>query len=394
MPRKESVRNAGAGLNQALSMILGALQQNRQREQFQSAYAKASQSPFEAIQSQEIGVGPKPQGYPFSSGGVGNAMSVSPGEGLDQLKKPSPLNALMKMMTENPEMVNTEQFKSMYPILRDAAPQFQAIPAGATYGTRTGGEFTPEGVAPKASTQSSTIPGFNAMTPEAKAREYNRRNPSASLTAEDFAQQDKVDQSPNLIEKSVKGKQVQFHRFYDPNDRTRKKFVDIEIGPVHQDPEKLTSATRTMLEQAPKVKGFIARIRPLIEAEANGIGPLKGRWRDFMAGKIGAPDERYVELKTNLGLMSTLLLRMHVGARGGQVIFQHFKDMLDVSKDSAKNLNAALNAIDAYADDLNSYSQTHTDEGGLSGEDQDALDWAKENPQDPRAKEILKRLGQ
>ena len=68
-----------------------------------------------------------------------------------------------------------------------------------------------------------------------------------------------------------------------------------------------------------------------------------------MSGKVGAPNPDFTKLRTDVGLLSTKLMRMHVGARGGEIMMQHFKDLIDSSKQSPENLLGALDEIDQYA---------------------------------------------
>ncbi len=113
-----------------------------------------------------------------------------------------------------------------------------------------------------------------------------------------------------------------------------------------------TSATRTMTEAAPKVIGFVDRILPQIDKQVAALGPLAGRWNEFMTGKVGSPNPDFTKLRTNTSLLSTLLLRMHVGARGGQQMMEKFSQLMDVAGQSPENLKAALGEIRAYAEDL------------------------------------------
>ena len=114
----------------------------------------------------------------------------------------------------------------------------------------------------------------------------------------------------------------------------------------------LTSSTRTMREAAPEVLKFIARIEPLVQANVGNMGPVGGRWADFWNNKVGAPDASYTALRSNDALLSTLLMRMHVGARGGEHMQQHFQDLLALAHTSPENYEAALQQIKAYAQDL------------------------------------------
>jgi len=118
-----------------------------------------------------------------------------------------------------------------------------------------------------------------------------------------------------------------------------------------------TSTTRTMVESAPKVLGFIDRIEPLIDKQVASLGPAAGRWNEFMTGKVGAPNPEFAKLRTDYGLLQTLLMRMHVGARGGEYIMKHFSDLLSYAGQSPENMKAALEEVRAYANDLNSRGQ-------------------------------------
>jgi hypothetical protein len=70
-------------------------------------------------------------------------------------------------------------------------------------------------------------------------------------------------------------------------------------------------------------------------------------------------DPAFTALRTNAALLQTALMRMHVGARGGELIMQHFKDLFDVGKQSAPNLKAALDEISHYADDVIADGRAH-----------------------------------
>jgi len=119
---------------------------------------------------------------------------------------------------------------------------------------------------------------------------------------------------------------------------------------LHQ--QALTNATKTMIEMAPTVNKFADKIEPLIDQLNDELGPGSGRWTEFWAGKIGAKDPKYTQLRTDLGLLRTALMRMHVGARGGTDMLLYFKDLIDQGKQNPENLKAALMEIKSYAGDL------------------------------------------
>ena len=110
-----------------------------------------------------------------------------------------------------------------------------------------------------------------------------------------------------------------------------------------------TAPTRQMAEAAPKVVDLATRIRSLVDQQEKTLGPGSSRWRELMAGKIGEADPEFTKLRTNVKLLQTALMRMHIGARGGQEMMKHFQDLIDESKQSPENLRAALDEIVAYA---------------------------------------------
>lgn len=111
-----------------------------------------------------------------------------------------------------------------------------------------------------------------------------------------------------------------------------------------------TANTRGMAEKAPRVIEFVDRMLQLLDENEKQLGPLSGRWSEFTAGKIGLPNRGYTQLRTNRDLLQTALMNMHVGARGGEGIMEHFKSMIDTSMQDPVNLRAALGEIRDYAE--------------------------------------------
>lgn len=128
-------------------------------------------------------------------------------------------------------------------------------------------------------------------------------------------------------------------------------------------PTKLTSATRTMHESAPTLVKLLDRV----EGDLNAIeaGPLASRFQDFLSGKIGTPNPEFVRYKNRADLASTLLMRMHVGARGTEGMLEHFKKMLNAGIQSPENMHANLEVIRDYANDI--MAQDKAMEGAAPG---------------------------
>lgn len=84
---------------------------------------------------------------------------------------------------------------------------------------------------------------------------------------------------------------------------------------------------------------------------AGKLGPLAGRWNDFMAGKFGAGDPDYAALRAKMGLSTTLLMQAHVGSRGGSALLEHFEDLANAGKMDGATLKSALGSEINYVQD-------------------------------------------
>lgn len=113
-----------------------------------------------------------------------------------------------------------------------------------------------------------------------------------------------------------------------------------------------TSATRTMIERAPRVIDLAQRLKGLVNQQSQQLGPEAGRWNDFWSSKVGAPNPGFRQMMVDATLLRTALMQMHTGARGGEYIMKEFGDLLDTGKDSPQNMQAALDEIISYAHDV------------------------------------------
>jgi hypothetical protein len=151
--------------------------------------------------------------------------------------------------------------------------------------------------------------------------------------------------------KTVKTLQAKL-KAIDPEGAQRIAISMSNLDLANKKYEEPTSQTRSMAETAPKVLDLSGRIRALVKQQEDSLGPAASRWSEFMSGKIGAPNPEFTKLRTDVGLLQTALMRMHVGAKGGEQMMEHFRSLIDVAKQSPENLNAALDEIESYAQDV------------------------------------------
>lgn len=109
---------------------------------------------------------------------------------------------------------------------------------------------------------------------------------------------------------------------------------------------KLDSMTRDTAKLAqtalPHVNTILNELLPRM-AKTNQLGPLMGRWNEFMTGTVGKGAD-FVALRDNIKLLQTNLGRIHGGARGGGSVqmLNHFKSMADAGRMDEPTLKGAL----------------------------------------------------
>jgi hypothetical protein len=113
-----------------------------------------------------------------------------------------------------------------------------------------------------------------------------------------------------------------------------------------------TNDIKVMQQSVPSVLQLIRQSREDMKNALDSLGPLAGRWSELSSGKVGASNPEYRKLQTDIGLLQTRLMKMHVGARGGVEMMTHFKNYFNAAKDSPENLEAAFNAVETYANEV------------------------------------------
>ncbi len=113
-----------------------------------------------------------------------------------------------------------------------------------------------------------------------------------------------------------------------------------------------TNDIKVMVQSAPQVLALVDRADSLIDRQIEQLGPLKSRWAEFWSGKVGMPNPQFRQLMTDVDLLSTRLMKMHVGARGSVDMMKHFQNILAAGHQSPENLKAAINEIKDYANEI------------------------------------------
>lgn len=107
------------------------------------------------------------------------------------------------------------------------------------------------------------------------------------------------------------------------------------------------AATRQMADTArslrPKMDDVIKKLQDPKYAKL--LGPIAGRWNEFMLGKVGTGNPDLAYLRATIGLLQTGAMRAHVGARGGSALLSKFEGLMNAKNMDAKTLRSSLMAV-------------------------------------------------
>ena len=98
-----------------------------------------------------------------------------------------------------------------------------------------------------------------------------------------------------------------------------------------------TPNARNSAQFAEDVTKKIDDIEPLVGQlnQSGALGPLSGRWSEFLAGKIGSGDPQFARLKSEMDVLSKAVMRMH-GFRNAEQANQFIAEQLNGAKDGAQ----------------------------------------------------------
>lgn len=134
-----------------------------------------------------------------------------------------------------------------------------------------------------------------------------------------------------------------------------------------------TAFTKTQVASADTVKQMAENMKDQIAPMMKSLGPLAGRWNDLWTGKLGLENQEFKKFKANSLLLSSKLMNMHVGSRGGEKMMEHFDDLIGQAKQDPANLLTTLDAIIEYADLVKSHGQAQQPSGGSANSGQQTL---------------------
>ena len=94
-------------------------------------------------------------------------------------------------------------------------------------------------------------------------------------------------------------------------------------------------------EQTPMMLSEIDRLK-------DKLGPVAGRWNDFMQGKVGMNDPDFAGLRSDLLMYSSAVALMHARGRLPENLREEFDRTINNPTQDIGNLKAAIQHIDQW----------------------------------------------
>lgn len=110
-----------------------------------------------------------------------------------------------------------------------------------------------------------------------------------------------------------------------------------------------TTQMRNVAGQAQIVTAGIPNTIAEIDRLKDKLGPVAGRWNEFMQGKVGMDDPDFAGLRADLLMTSSAVALMHARGRLPENLREEFDRMINSPKQDPENLKAVLNHILPWA---------------------------------------------
>jgi LysM repeat protein len=106
-----------------------------------------------------------------------------------------------------------------------------------------------------------------------------------------------------------------------------------------------TMQQRTAAGRAGTVLAMAPEVLARIDALTPKLGPLEGRWNEFMQGKVGGDDPDFAALRSDLLMMSSAVALAHAQGRLPENLREEFDNAINAPKQTPANLKATINTM-------------------------------------------------
>lgn len=106
-----------------------------------------------------------------------------------------------------------------------------------------------------------------------------------------------------------------------------------------------TMQQRTAAGRAQVVVDMAPEVLQRIDTLAPKLGPVEGRWNDFMQGKVGSDDPDFAALRSDLLMMSSAVALAHAQGRLPENLREEFDRAINSPKQTPGNLKATIQTM-------------------------------------------------
>jgi hypothetical protein len=178
----------------------------------------------------------------------------------------------------------------------------------------------------------------------------NRPTPVQPMAGRDFPLPDAVATQREAIAKASKNPPQEATvviRTTDANGNPVTEIVPKKAGssfaaaPTQQQ-QNVANQAKLVHEQTPYMLAEIDRLK-------DKVGPLSGRWNEFMQGKIGMNDPDMAGLRADLLMYSSAVALMHARGRLPENLREEFDKAINNPGQTSQNLKTIITKIDSWA---------------------------------------------
>jgi len=121
-----------------------------------------------------------------------------------------------------------------------------------------------------------------------------------------------------------------------------------------------TTQQRTAAGRAETVVAMAPEVISRIDSLAPKLGPVEGRWNEFMQGKIGSDDPDFAALRSDLLMMSSAVALAHAQGRLPENLRLEFDHAINSPKQTPENLKATINTMLPWLQQMQKQGQPNT----------------------------------
>ncbi len=110
-------------------------------------------------------------------------------------------------------------------------------------------------------------------------------------------------------------------------------------------PVFLGITARNQVQQAKLMGPEIDMTAKEIDRIKDKLGPVMGRWNEFLVGKVGSGDADFQKLRSDLSLIKSKVSQIHFGSQSGVQAVERFDKIMNSDKMDAETLKAGLSSL-------------------------------------------------